>query len=118
MSNPERGFFDPRTPEQREQDPFPPLFIERTRSPEKTKIINHFPVFSQNIKDTKLHEIHVSCVKHKSFLELSRDDISQKAEIVIKERKPINTNDYTTAYVPADDENVRLDLISIFRTPK
>ena len=71
LSNPERGFFDPRTPEQREQDPFPPLFIERTKSPEKTKIINHFPVFSQNIKDgTKLHEIHgaSSWAKHKSFL--------------------------------------------------
>ena len=112
LSNPERGFFDPRTPEQREQDPFPPLFIERTNSLEKSKIINHFPVFSQNIKDgTKLHEIHgaSSWAKHKSFLELSRDDIAQKAEIVIKGlRRPINTNDYTSGYVPGNNENVRL----------
>ena len=112
LANPERGFFDPRSARQREQEPHPPMFIERTAGVEKSKIINHFPVFSSNLKDgTKLHKIQgaSSWAKHKSYLELQRDDISQKAEIVVKGlRKGINTSSYTTSYDPGGDEFVRL----------
>ena len=102
LANSEKGFFDPRTPEQREHDPCPPLFIERANSINKSKIINHFKIFTDNIEDgTKLHELHgvSSWAKHKAYLVASRDDIAQKAEIVVKgKRKGINTNQYTDPY--------------------
>ena len=49
LANPERGFFDPRSARQREQEPHPPMFIERTAGVEKSKKINHFPVLSSNL---------------------------------------------------------------------
>jgi len=104
LSNPNVGFFDPRTPEQRENDPCPPLLIERANSVNKSKIINHFKVFSNNIQDgTKVHEIHGAgaMAKHKAYLVVKRDDIAQKAEIIIRgKRKGINTTQYSS---PADD---------------
>ena len=102
LANNSRGFFDPRTPEQRENDPCPPLFIERTDNIGKSKIINHFKIFSDNIADgTKLHELHgvSSWAKHQAYLEVSRDDIAEKSEILIKgKKKTLNTTQYTTPY--------------------
>ena len=112
LANPNVGFFDPRTPEQREHDPCPPLLIERANSVNKSKIINHFKVFTNNIKDgTKVHELHGagSMAKHKAYLVVKRDDISQKAEIVVRgKRKGINTTQYAS---PADDY-IKVDAVN------
>ena len=113
LANPERGFFDPRTPEQREEEPSPPLYIERNAGTEKSKIINHFKVFSENIEDGSiLYKVKGAgaLAKHQAVLQLSRDDIAKKAEIIIKgTRGQINTSDYTTSYNPGNNEKVRLD---------
>lgn len=107
FANPNFGFFDPRPPIQREQDPYPPLFIQRTKNGSKGTILNHPKSFSSDIEDDR--KVHIFEGESKwADLDYSvhprRDETSQKSvtEVKNKEGEVVYS---TTSYTPHPDEN-------------
>ena len=117
LANPDVGFFDPRDIEIREMEPYPPLFIERNKGTGKSKIIDHFRVFTDNIdNDTKMAEIHgvSSLADHGAELVVKRDDIARKSEIQIRGfEKPIGES-LRSSFVIETPEKVTLSSFQSF----
>mgnify|MGYP001158473847 CR=1 FL=1 len=108
FANPNFGFFDPRSVKQRENDPYPPLFIQRTKTGSKATILNHPKIFS-NAKlkdDTKIHmfEGENKYADAGYSLYVRKDEISQKSITEIRD-KDDNVISSTISYSPHPDEN-------------
>ena len=107
MSNPDKGFFDPRTPERRESEPYPPLFIDRRKDGSLGTIVNHPQVFTNQLEDDqKIYEFNGenSYKKQNAEIVVKRDEISQKVvtQIQTKDKEVLSS---VISYSAYPDEN-------------
>ena len=107
ISNPDKGFFDSRTPERREAEPYPPLFIDRTRDGNAGTIIDHPKIFSNDLEDDEkiyLFSGENSYTKQEAKIVVRRDEISRKGvtQIQNKDGELISS---VTSYSANPDEN-------------
>ena len=107
FSNSDVGFFDPRTPEEREHDPYPPLFIQRDKSLHKGTIKEHPKTFSSGYADNLewgMFEGESKWADKKYLIFIRRDDKAKKSLIEIKDKEGKVLNS-TISYAPHPDEN-------------
>ena len=109
FANPNFGFFDPRTPKQRENDPYPPFFIQRNKTGSKGTIIPHPHAFTDpSIEDdTLIHKFEgenkYADKKYSAYIR--KDEISQKSMIEIRDDESKKLISSTISYSPHPDEN-------------
>ena len=107
FSNSDVGFFDPRTPEEREHDPYPPLFIQRDKSSHKGTIKEHPKTFSSGYADNLewgTFEGDSKWADKEYSIFIRRDDKAKKSLIEIKDKEGKVLNS-TISYAPHPDEN-------------
>lgn len=107
ISNPDKGFFDSRSPERRESEPYPPLFIDRTRNGNAGTIVDHPKIFSNDLDDNQkvfMFSGENSLTKQEAKIVVRRDDLSLKGvtQIQNKDGEVISS---VTSYSPYPDEN-------------
>ena len=108
IANPERGFFDPRTLEQRKNSPYPPLFIERFKNGTPAQIIDHNK-FPERTGNTYVFTGQNSYADNEYKLTYEIDDDNQK---VLAKFSKLNLNNeededasYFQIFSPNPDEN-------------
>lgn len=107
FANSDVGFFDPRSAKQRERDPYPPLFIQRTNDGSKGTVINHPKAFSNDIEDD--HKVHIfegeSKWADKGYsIFVKRDEVAQKSVVEIRDKDDV-VQQSSISYSPHPDEN-------------
>ena len=107
ISNSDKGFFDSRSPERRESEPYPPLFIDRTRDGNAGTIVDHPKIFSNDLEDDEkiyLFAGENSFTKQEAKVVVRRDDVSLKGVTQIQ-NKDGEILSSVTSYSPYPDEN-------------